>query len=268
MLTQREEAIVTARDSTRRPASADLSGAIILITGAAGLVGRGLADAAIEAGARVIAVDRTPELLAEAAFPEAVTPIALDLRDVSAIDELAGHPLLAKVDVLVNNAAVTTVRHALVDIPAADVDAILEVNVRACVLLSRTLVRGWISRSAPGVIVNISSPGALRAHDDQAVYDASKGAIDALTRAMAVEWGAHDVRVNAVAPAAVARDRRPAGDVPLGRGAGVDDVAAAVLWLASPSAEMVTGQVLAVDGGLLAQLRTTAPERRVRVMGA
>jgi 3-oxoacyl-[acyl-carrier protein] reductase len=122
-----------------------------------------------------------------------------------------------------------------------------------------------MARRGGGCIVNISSVGGSRAHRSMAPYDASKGGIEAATRAMAVDLAPHNIRVNAVAPGAVRTDRwdgvpdaevqRRRRGIPLNREGTAEDTAAAVAFLCSEDAAYITGQVLAVDGGLLAQLR-------------
>lgn len=237
----------------------DARGARFLVTGAAGLIGRDLVQTFTAAGGVVVAVDSNEPALLDAAkhWPSSVSVIIADLADPAAISELAADPRIRDLDVLVNNAAITYLRHPLLDTSATDLDLVLAVNVRAATLLSQLVVSQWRSRGATGCIVNMSSPGAARAHENQAVYDASKGAVEALTRAMAVEWGSLGVRVNALAPASVQGRRAPVDDAPLGWSATGRDVADAVLWLASDAAGIVSGQVIALDGGLLARLRTS-----------
>jgi NAD(P)-dependent dehydrogenase (short-subunit alcohol dehydrogenase family) len=106
-----------------------------------------------------------------------------------------------------------------------------------------------------GTIINISSVGGLRAHRGLAGYDAAKGAVDSLTRSMALDLAPHGIRVNAVAPGQTrSGDARKLEGVPVGRSGTPLDIAAAVAFLASDAAAYITGQVLYVDGGLTAQL--------------
>ena len=244
--------------------SVDAAGLRFAVTGAAGLIGRRLVANFAAAGAEVLALDHAEESLTDAAqrWPSTVRPIVVDLADPVAIERLADDPDFGAVNVLVNNAAVTYLRDPLLDTTATTLDLIHAVNYRATVLLSQLVVRRWQAVGISGCIINISSPGAARAHEDQAAYDASKGAIEAITRAMAVEWGRLGVRVNALAPASVGDGRRAVTDAPLGWSATGDDVAAASLWLASDAAVIVTGHVLALDGGLLARLRTATEHER------
>lgn len=256
----------------------DASGVRFVVTGAAGLVGRALVARLAEVGAEVTALDRTADVLRDASeeWPSRVATVIADLSDAEAVAGLADHPGVRNADVLINNAAVTHLTTPLLDTTVADLDAISNVNVRATTLLSQIVVRRWRDDCRSGCIVNMSSPGATRAHDNQAAYDGSKGAIEALTRAMAVEWGALGVRVNALAPARVQRERQPVTDAPLGWTSTGRDIADAALWLVSDAAAVVTGQVIALDGGLLARLRPggldstegaeAAPTRKVNAL--
>ena len=167
------------------------------------------------------------------------------------------------VDLLVNNAAVLERRRVL-DEHTALVDLALATNVRAPYLCSVRAAHA-MADAGRGSIVNLSSVGATRAHHRGMPYDVTKGAIDALTRAMAIDLWEYGIRVNAVAPG-VTHTYRTDPDVgspgyrateeriPLRRFGTVGDVAAAVAFLASDDASYITGQVLHVDGGITAQL--------------
>lgn len=182
-----------------------------------------------------------------------------DLAALSTLDELirtaTSHGGL---DILVNNGAVTDTFGPTLDVTDARVDEILAVNLRGTILLSLRAARVMAKRGS-GAIVNLTSVGgSQRAHFDNAIYDATKGGIDGLTRALAVDLGPLGIRVNAVGPAGT-NDLPPEGrgqELPLRRGGTPEDVADAVLYLVSDAARFVTGQVLYVDGGLSAQLRS------------
>lgn len=240
----------------------DAHGSRILVTGAGGLIGRTLVTKFSTLGAQVIAVDRNTEILESAAqhWPNEVLTLAVDLADAESVVLLKNHPYLTEIDVLVNNAAITQLRSSLLETAPADIDLIQAVNVRAVIMLSQIMVRHWITSARGGCIVHLSSMGASRAHENQGVYDSSKGAIDTLTRVMAVEWGKYGIRINALAPAAVSEVRQPVTDAPLGWASTGLDIANAILWLASDAAMVVTGQIIALDGGLLSRLRTHETE--------
>lgn len=178
-------------------------------------------------------------------------------------------------DVLVNNAAISgpdSVAHFL-QLDVAQWDRTIDTNLKGTYLCSHWLANRWLDQSVRGSIVNISSYSAQRSHRNAAAYDASKGGVDALTRAMAIDLAPFDIRVNAVAPGRIDVDehslldpgaRRERGAfVPLGRTGQPEDIAGAVAFLVSDSAAYVTGQVLVVDGGVLAQLRTPKDDRTI-----
>lgn len=170
--------------------------------------------------------------------------------------------LYGEIDLLVNNAAT----NKLLDFTAyeqTDYDSVFEKNVRMVYHLSLACAKEMEKRKE-GAIVNISSVGASRAHRQSVAYNASKGAIESMTRAMALDLAPMGLRVNAVAPGAIInrpisdkarpyREKQAAG-IPLGRVGSVSDVAAMVGFLASGAASYITGQVFLVDGGLTAQL--------------
>lgn len=185
--------------------------------------------------------------------------LAGDLAEAATLDELIRTATSrGGLDILVNNGAVTDTFGPFLEVTDARVDEILAVNLRGTILLSLRAARVMAKRGR-GAIVNLTSVGgSQRAHFDNAIYDATKGGIDGLTRALAVDLGPLGIRVNAVGPAGT-NDLPPEGrgqELPLRRGGTPEDVAGAVLYLVSDAARFVTGQVLYVDGGLSAQLRS------------
>jgi NAD(P)-dependent dehydrogenase (short-subunit alcohol dehydrogenase family) len=171
-----------------------------------------------------------------------------------AVDSLGG------VDVLVNNAAAAA-RLPTADIDAALIDHLLAVNVRAPLLLIAALLPSMVERGG-GSIINLSSVSALVGTPRRAAYAASKGGLDAMTRSLAIELGPSGIRVNAVAPGVVdtalwAKNKTIPGVVetierqtPLRRWATPEDIADVIVFLASHAARFVTGETIAVDGGM------------------
>ncbi|PZG01923.1 SDR family NAD(P)-dependent oxidoreductase [Micromonospora deserti] len=226
----------------------DFTGARVLVTGAAGLLGGACARAFRDAAAQVVATDLKPAEIPGTTF------VVGDLTEDTFLDRL--HADAGPLDILVNCAAVTHQLMDFCDTTGAMLDEQYAANLRPVHGLSARAARDWRRLARPGVIVNFSSPGAVRAHPDQSLYDATKGAIEALSRAMAVELGPYGIRVNCVAPASIGEAGDIRRDTPLRDAVTPDDVCDAVLFLASPAARRITGTVLAVDSGLSAQLRT------------
>jgi 3-oxoacyl-[acyl-carrier protein] reductase len=163
-----------------------------------------------------------------------------------------------RVDVLVNNAGIAA-EGVLATMGTDDIADVIEVNLTAAVILARAAARVML-RQGSGCIINISSVNAIRGHDGVAAYSASKAALDGLTRSLARELGPRRIRVNSVAPGYFDSDmvqdmsdeqkQRIARRTPLRRLARIEEVASAVLFLASDEASFITGQTLVVDGGL------------------
>jgi 3-oxoacyl-[acyl-carrier protein] reductase len=163
-----------------------------------------------------------------------------------------------RIDVLVNNAG-RAAEGVLPTMRPDEIAEVVDVNLTAALLLSQACSRVML-RQGGGCIINVSSVNALRGHTGVAVYSATKAALDGLTRSLARELGPRKIRVNSIAPGYFESDmvktmpaeqkERIARRTPLGRLAGVEDIANAVLFLASEQASFITGQVLAVDGGI------------------
>jgi NAD(P)-dependent dehydrogenase (short-subunit alcohol dehydrogenase family) len=242
----------------------DLEGRTALVTGASRGIGAAIARALDRAGARVALAARDRAGLEAAAAELANDPAILvtDLARPEAPRELAARALavLGSVDVLVNNAGVAH-RGPAVELDAEVIDRLHAVNVRAPLLLIAALVPSMIDRSQ-GAIINLSSVSGVVGTPKRAAYAASKGAIDAATRSLAIELGPWGIRVNAVAPGVVdtdlwARNKAIPGvveqieaQIPLRRWSVPDDVADAVVFLASDAARYLTGETMSVDGGM------------------
>ncbi len=192
-------------------------------------------------------------------------PLALDVCAQTSIDQTVDAVLAAfgGIDVLVNNAGVTLRRFAL-DVTRAEWDTVMETNITGTFFLTQRVGRWMIENRRPGAIVNVASTHGFIGAPERSTYGISKGALIQMTRLLAIEWAEHGIRVNAVAPGrlltASPSRQETASDpkymeamlrrIPLGRFATVEEVAGAIAYLAGPLAGSVTGQTLALDGGL------------------
>ena len=250
---------MNARENDDAPVWArGLDGHVALVTGAGRGLGRACALALSGAGARIVAVSRTgPELagLAEAA----PGPVETWVEDVTGDALLARIETLDRLDVLVNNAG-TNHPQPFLAVTDEVLDGMLDLNVRAAFRVARSAARVMMRRGG-GSIVNMSSQMGHVGSPRRTVYCMTKHGIEGLTKAMAVELGPHGIRVNTVSPTFIETPlTRPFLEDPafsefvmnmiaMKRLGTVDEVAAAVLYLASPASGIVTGTSLRVDGG-------------------
>jgi len=257
-------------DATALLARFRLDGKVAAITGGASGIGLAAAQLMHEAGARVWLLDRDPAA-AQSAASAMGTPargLGMNVADEAQVDE--GFAAIAaaegRLDILVNNAG-TAIRRPSVELSLADWQTVVDVNMTGAFLCARAAARHMLAFGQGGAIVNTASIMGLSGGGlyPNISYQTTKGAIVNMTRALAVEWARQGIRVNAVAPTwvrtgfiaplldkpeVVAEMERV---TPMGRLADPEDVATAILFLASPAAGMVTGHTLAVDGGFLAQ---------------
>ncbi len=238
-----------------------LSGKHAVVTGGSKGLGRAICIALAQAGARVIAVARDHSVLEAfaAGYPN-IEPWSADVNDPAFGIELAQR----RVDIFVNNAG-TNNPMPMVDVPVDVLDQMLGLNVRAAYLAAQGAVRAMVKAGTGGVIVNISSQMGHVGSPERTVYCMTKHALEGLTKAMAVELAPHNIRVNSVAPTFIETpltapmlakpEFRAFIDtmIPLGRIGQPDDVAAAVMFLSSTAANMITGTSLLIDGGWTAR---------------
>ncbi|HET7695369.1 MAG TPA: SDR family oxidoreductase [Vicinamibacterales bacterium] len=237
------------------PLAVDLAGRIAWVTGGASGIGLATARQLAAAGARVVALDRDP-----ASDPSVERSCILDVRDAAAVESLVDRLDREQLgaDILVNAAGIT--RDGVVwKLADREWDDVIDVNLSGAFRMVRAAARGMRARGRGGAIVNVASINGIRGKFGQSNYAASKGGLIAFTRAVATDLARDRVRVNAVAPGftetpmtaalppeIVERARR---EILLGRLARPDDIASAIVFLASDLAAFITGQVLVVDGG-------------------
>lgn len=244
-----------------------LDGLKALVTGASSGIGLGSAVALAEAGAHVIlsarniktlnkVVDaiKSKELSAEA--------MVLDVSKVNTIKKSIENK--GPFDILVNSAGLG--RHSpSMDTSVEDFDEVMNVNLRGAYFVTQAVAKGLIEDKRPGSLINISSQMGHVGGVDRAVYSASKHAVEGFTKAMAIEWGQYQIRVNTICPTFIRtpltqstfdnpeRKRWIENKIKLGRVGEVEDIMGAVVFLASDASAMITGSALMVDGGWTAE---------------
>jgi 3-oxoacyl-[acyl-carrier protein] reductase len=250
-----------------------LAGKVAIVTGAAHGIGRAIAERYGAEGATVVVSDIDVAAADDVAQGinkrgGAAVAIETDVSDSAAVDRLFDETLarFGTVDVLVNNAGLTDTERHFLDGDEAWWDRIHAVNLKGAFLCGLRAAK-HMARRGEGVIINVSSGGASRAHRGNAAYDATKGGIESLTRSMAVDLAPYGVRVNGLIPGSidsrgmtpeVKRERGQA--IPMGRVGEPEEMTGAAVFLASEDAGYLTGQLVAVDGGILAAMRSPAAD--------
>lgn len=246
-----------------------LTGRVALVTGASSGIGRAIAQALAEAGARIVLVARRAQELGESrdaivAQGGSAEVLCCDLSDRNAIDACAAAAprFFGAPDILVNAAGIN-VRKPMLSLTHDDWDRVLRLNLDAPFFLSQRLAPAMIERGF-GRIINIASLQSLRAFADSAPYGASKGGVMQLTRAQAEAWSGKGVNANAIAPGFFAtvltapvvsdpvRWQANAAKTFVGRNGELSDLAGTAIFLASAASNYVTGQTIFVDGGFSA----------------
>jgi NAD(P)-dependent dehydrogenase (short-subunit alcohol dehydrogenase family) len=249
----------------------DLAGQVALVTGAARGLGRAISLALAHAGADVALglrdINTGNELVREIeSMGRRALPLQMDVTRLDqisrAVADTAKH--FGKIDILVNNAGGGFITLAL-DVPEEEFDSTLALNLKATFFASQAAARIMISQNS-GRIVNLSSTAGFVALPTESVYCASKAAVSHLTKCLAVEWGKHNITVNAVAPTFISTPGtdEALADPPfradvveriaaLHRIGEPMDVAGAVVFLASPAASLITGHTILIDGGWTAR---------------
>ncbi len=246
----------------------DLNGKTAVITGSSRGIGRAIAEAMAGCGARVVISSRKQEACEETAAAirasggEAAA-IACHVGDKAQLQTLVGQTRarFGAIDILVNNVGVNPVLGPLAQLADDAFDRVIASNVRSALWLS-TLVLPEMAARKDGAIILLSSIAAFRGSAGIGAYGIAKAAVNQLARSLACEWGAYNIRVNAIAPGLIKTDfaralwedddlaRRRIMETPLGRLGTARDIAGAAILLASPAGSFITGQTIVIDGGV------------------
>ena len=246
-----------------RTPSFRLDGRRALVTGASSGIGLGCAVAMAQAGAHTILAARRESELDQAveairASGGSAEAVVLDVADIDAIDHVVSE--LGPFDILVNSAGTT--RHTpTIETTPEDFDVVSDVNLKGAYFLTQKVAKGLIAAGKPGSLINISSQMGHVGGQERAVYCGTKHAVEGFTKAMAIEFGPHGIRVNTVGPTFIktplteptfARPELKAwveDKIKLGRIGEVEDIMGVVVFLASDAAALITGTHILVDGG-------------------
>jgi 2-dehydro-3-deoxy-D-gluconate 5-dehydrogenase len=259
---------VSTDQTSERRSPFDLSGKLAVVTGAGRGLGQGVALGLAEAGADLVLVGlpdsqtETEKIARE--LGRAVEVVDLDMGDHAAVAATAAQISAShQVDILVNNAGIID-RHDTVDVTDDSWHKVLDINLSGLFFLTQHLGRPMVERGS-GKIVSIASLLAFQGGIRVISYTASKHGVAGITKALANEWGAYGVQVNAIAPGYMATDNTTAlredadrsrailERIPAGRWGSPEDVAGAAVFLSSAAADYVNGHVLVVDGGWMAR---------------
>ena len=244
----------------------ELANQIAVVTGAGRGIGQAIALKLAANGADIVAVDLKPEFLQQTVaevqkLGRKAWAIAANVSDVASVDAAADQILkeTGRVDILVNNAGITR-DGLLMRMGEADWDAVLDINLKGTFLFTKASTRAFLKQKS-GRIINIASVVGLIGNAGQCNYAASKAGVIGFTKAVARELASRGITANAIAPGfietkmteALSEEARAAltKQIPLGSLGQPEDVASAALFLAGPAARYITGQVLAVDGGMV-----------------
>jgi glucose 1-dehydrogenase len=255
--------------------SSRLQGKVVIVTGAAQGIGAAIAETFMREGAQVLLVDRDPAalrkqikamLVANTLTSANTKSIALDVTTAGAGTKALKACLKAfgRCDILVNNAGITHAASFL-ELKEEDFDRVLNTNLRSYFVFGQALAKHWVGAGQTGVVINMSSVNAILAIPDQIPYVVSKGAVNQLTKVMAIALAPYNIRVNAIGPGTIATElarkavmsseagrQKIMARTPLKRLGEPSEVASVALFLACDDSSYMTGQTIYPDGGRLA----------------
>ena len=252
------------------PAMFNLAGKTALVTGSSGGLGLGMARGLADAGAAIVLNGRDEKKLAAAAKSFADAGLSVSARAFDVADDAAVRKAFERldeegvaIDILVNNAG-NQIRKPMLDLSTDEWRHVLDTHLTAAFQVGREAARRMIARGKGGKIINIGSLASEVARVTIAPYTAAKGGIKMLTRSMAAEWARHNIQANAIGPGYIASDMTAPlmndpkfdawvkGRTPSGRWGQPEDLIGVTVFLASAASDYVNGQIVYVDGGLLA----------------
>ncbi len=247
-----------------------LQGKVAMVTGAAGGLGKAVAAAYVAAGANVVLADlREAELqtaLADFSNRDRVMAVTVDVTKPDAVEDAVGSAVthFGRIDILVTAAGLAR-RKAAEELPPEEFDLVMDVNMKGTWYCAQAVGRRMIAQGSGGRIITIGSVRGQVGHPlGYVAYGVSKGAVHLLTRQLATEWAKHGINVNCIAPSVL---KTPLADyilnnpdvrelfmsrIPLGRAAEPEELGGTAIFLASPAASFITGQILFFDGGSVA----------------
>jgi 3-oxoacyl-[acyl-carrier protein] reductase len=244
-----------------------LAGKIAIVTGAGGGFGEGIARAYVEAGARVIVADIKADAAQRVAYElgAAASPFTVDVTNKAQVEALVRYCVdtFGSPDIVVNNAGTTHKNRPMLEVDEATFDRVFAVNVKSIYHMTQSVLP-LLRQQGGGVILNVGSTAGIRPRPGLTWYNASKGAVNLLSKSMAVELGPENIRVNAICPVMGATGlledfmgvpdtpenrARFTGTIPLGRLSTAEDIATVAVFLASDAAAFLTGIEFPVDGG-------------------
>ena len=249
----------------------DLSGKVAIVTGGSGALGKAVSLGLAAYGVDVVVCSLELPVLEEVSreiqeMGRRALPIFCDVTDPESVEEMVNRAMdeFGKIDILVNGAGIAQ-RAPVVDLPIEDWERVMDINVKGTLLCCKTVAKEMIKQGSGGNIITVGSIRGYHAHEGgYSGYGTSKAAVHYLTKQFAFEWAKYNIRVNCIAPcmfwSALTETvlsneesyKEYVSRIPIGRVAEPEDFVGVTVFLASQASEMVTGHILAVDGGTLA----------------